>query len=308
MMNLRNFSAVACMLLQLAVPAISKEEQTTENHFPGTASALSGLKKAVYANVGSNILQVHLDRITNLGGEDVGSKSEVYAILEVEQDNWTVDHSFGEQTSKVVEDLNPVFNEDFEWLLPDLENMVLKVGVWDWDTGFDDKMGDAEIKLDDLRLSATPKEVQATVDHHVFGGDAVAYFTIAWKTPSSPTNPPIKPPTNRPTKAPTKPPTSPPTNRPTNPPTIYCHPDGYKCGHDKIGTGNDTFGECKTCCNAPDAKDEGAVTTDHYCKCLPAKVKCGSTLITNQFDRCDKCCNPGKDTDDGFTYDDHYCK
>jgi hypothetical protein len=38
------------------------QEQTAEHHFRGTASALSGLRKAIYANVGSNILQIHLDR------------------------------------------------------------------------------------------------------------------------------------------------------------------------------------------------------------------------------------------------------
>jgi len=182
MMNLRNFSAVACMLFQLAVPTLAKEEEITGHHFRGSASALSGLKKAIYANVGSNVLKVHLDRITNLKGEDIGSTSEVYVILEVEQDNWGPDVSYGEQTSQVVEDLNPVFNEDFEWLLPNLQNMVLKVDVWDWDTGFDDDMGDAEIKLDDLTLSATPRGVQATVDHHMTSQNAVAYFTISYST------------------------------------------------------------------------------------------------------------------------------
>ena len=123
-----------------------------------------------------------LHPVTNLLGEDVGSTSEVYVTLEVEQDNWTFDESFGVQTSKVVEDLNPVFDQDFDWLLPSLENMVLKVDVWDWDTGFDDSMGDAEIKLDDLQLTATPQQVQATVDHHMFSDDAVAYFNISYAT------------------------------------------------------------------------------------------------------------------------------
>ena len=120
--------------------------------------------------------------VTNLDGEDVGSTSEVYVILEVEQDNWTIDKTFCEFTSQVVEDLNPVFNEDYECLLPNLKNMVLKVGVWAWDTGFDDEMGDAEIKLDDLHPTATPKQVQVIVDHHMWGDNAVAYFNITWKT------------------------------------------------------------------------------------------------------------------------------
>ena len=41
-------------------------------------------------------------------------------------------------------------------------------------------------------------------------------------------------------------------------------------------------------------------------ECLPSGTKCGSTLVTNNFNKCDQCCG-GFRTDDGWTYDDHFC-
>ena len=118
--------------------------------------------------------------VTNLSGEDSLSTSEVYVLLEVERETWPMNEGYGEETSKVVEDLNPVFDEDFEWSVPTLEDAVLQVKIWDLDTGFDDEMGKATIQLGDLQLDATPTEVMATVDRHADGSDAVAYFTMSY--------------------------------------------------------------------------------------------------------------------------------
>merc|ERR1711957_17013 len=97
-----------------------------------------------------------------------------------------IDDTYGILTSQAVTDLNPVFGEDFVWALPNdedrnLENIVLKVKVWDWDIFYDD-MGAAEIKLDDLELSGTPTAVNATVDSNWFSDDGMVSLTIAYRT------------------------------------------------------------------------------------------------------------------------------
>merc|ERR1711971_166517 len=177
-------------LLKLAVPVFSKEGQAA-GHVRGTASALSGLEHAVKDSMtakwgssssssssedASKSLKVHLDKVTDLEGADTVGTSDVYVTLEVEQDKF-IDKSFGENKSKIVDDLSPKYDENFEWLLPELEDKVLKIKVMDDDFGADDEMGEAEIELDDLSLSATAKEVKETVDRN---SGAIIYLDISW--------------------------------------------------------------------------------------------------------------------------------
>ena len=86
----------------------------------------------------------------------------------------------------------------------------------------------------------------------------------------------------------------------------YSHPNcvlnGFQCGYD--GSTRDDLDGCNECCNDPQAVDRGTVWNDHYCKCLPAEIKCGTTRWGSRFDNCDQCCNPGKTIKDGWTYDD----
>lgn len=89
----------------------------------------------------------------------------------------------------------------------------------------------------------------------------------------------------------------------------YSHPtcllNGFQCGYDG-STGDDLDG-CNECCNVPQVVVAGTVWNDHYCNCLPAEVKCGTTLVGSSFDNCDQCCNPGKTIQDGWIYDDYHC-
>ena len=60
-------------------------------------------------------------------------------------------------------DLNPEYNETFTFEVESVKNMVLHVGVWDDDIGFDDKLGGCEIKLDEMDLSPEPRGVDRYV-------------------------------------------------------------------------------------------------------------------------------------------------
>lgn len=84
-----------------------------------------------------------------------------------------------------------------------------------------------------------------------------------------------------------------------------CHLDGFQCGYD--GTTGDDLDECNECCNESTVLDGGTIRDDHYCKCLPAPVQCGTTLTGFSHDHCDQCCNPGKNIVDGYFYDDYFC-
>jgi hypothetical protein len=84
-----------------------------------------------------------------------------------------------------------------------------------------------------------------------------------------------------------------------------CYIDGYECGYN--GSTHDDFKKCGHCCNGPEAVDRGNVWDDHYCKCYPKDLKCGSTKPGGKFSNCHTCCNPGSKKDDGWVYDDYFC-
>ena len=102
--------------------------------------------------------------------------------LKVYQDNWTVDKTIGEDETRVIKSLNPEWDETFEFLLPSnnpTTNMVLKLKVMDKDIASDDKMGECEIKLDDLNLSTTPIQVVKTVDTRLLHTNPKIYMSLS---------------------------------------------------------------------------------------------------------------------------------
>lgn len=112
------------------------------------------------------VLVVHLVKVENLRDQDGVGKSDPYVKFELMKDNYVFDKNYGKKEStKKKNDINPEYNETFEFPdLPSLNNMVLKIKIMDSDIGMDDAIGSAEIQLERLGLSATPKPVQEVVE------------------------------------------------------------------------------------------------------------------------------------------------
>mmetsp|Transcript_54895 Transcript_54895/g.116631 ORF Transcript_54895/g.116631 Transcript_54895/m.116631 type:complete len:132 (+) Transcript_54895:86-481(+) len=128
------------------------------------------------------ILTVFLEKATNLKDEDTIGKSDPYVKFELEQDNLIFDHDMGEMKSTTKSgDLNPVYEEEFVFNIPTLENMVLHCKVMDEDILSDDKMGKCKIKLEELGLSADPTPVSEKVYNRIFGKDSYVFLTIAYE-------------------------------------------------------------------------------------------------------------------------------
>ena len=116
---------------------------------------------------------------TNLEGEDTIGTSDVYVAVKVYKSNWGKDETIGEDKTEIVESLNPLWNEDFEFLIPSTDDMRLKLTVWDEDTGRpDDKMGETTINLDDYNLSSKPTTVEKVVDSHWTSSDEKITVTL----------------------------------------------------------------------------------------------------------------------------------
>lgn len=204
----RYFFFAACVVLQAATPVFGNVQQepasAVESDFPGkepaasvdarnqepvgagprlrgsASAAISGLMDAIHSSEGSRnrMLRVNIEKATALHGEDTFGTSDVYVKVKV----YGPDETIGEDKTKVVKDLNPVYNEEFDFLLPEsnpTDDMVLKLTVMDKDLVFDDKMGETKVKLNDLTLSPTPLEVVKVVDGHWFTADSKIYLTIA---------------------------------------------------------------------------------------------------------------------------------
>mmetsp|Transcript_17252 Transcript_17252/g.29731 ORF Transcript_17252/g.29731 Transcript_17252/m.29731 type:complete len:132 (+) Transcript_17252:92-487(+) len=127
------------------------------------------------------ILTVHLDRIENLADKDMIGKSDPYVKFELEQDNTFKDKNYGEMISTTKQDdLNPTYDETFNFNIPELKNMVLTVKVMDKDVGKDGKLGKCKIKLDKLGLDPTPHEYKGKVDNNLFSKDAFVYLNLSY--------------------------------------------------------------------------------------------------------------------------------
>jgi len=87
---------------------------------------------------------------------------------------------------------------------------------------------------------------------------------------------------------------------------LQCFKDGAFCGYD--GSFGNDLKNCNFCCSKDKfALDEGNERDDHYCKCLPKNLKCGSTAGIN-WNNCGRCCNGSrKDAGRWWENDNHYC-
>merc|ERR1711862_707255 len=98
-------------------------------------------------------LTVNLIKATNLKDEDVSGQSDPYILFELEQNNMMFDQDMGEMKSTTKQnDLNPVYNETFNFNIPTLDNM-----------------GKCKIKLEGLGLSESPMAIEEKVYNRVFG-------------------------------------------------------------------------------------------------------------------------------------------
>ena len=101
--------------------------------------------------------------------------------FELEQDNAFFDKDFGEmKSSKKKDEQNPVYGEDFNFNIPTLNNMELKVKVMDDDVGFDEELGSCKIKLEKLDLGPEPIDVKRKVDNNIFSPDAYVFLKLSY--------------------------------------------------------------------------------------------------------------------------------
>jgi len=118
-------------------------------------------------------LTVHLYKITNLCDDAFVDTADPYVKFELEKNNLFFDEDFGEVvSSKKKNDMNPVYSEDFKFVIPNLDNMELKVTVMDDDTGSDDILGGCLINLEKLELSSEAVEIRRKVDDNYFSPDS----------------------------------------------------------------------------------------------------------------------------------------
>lgn len=127
-------------------------------------------------------LTILLEKVDNLRDGDLIGKSDPYVVFELKQDNFVLDKHFGKQESSHKSNvLSPVYNETFHFSeIPSLNNMVLSVTIMDDDIGGDDKLGSCKIKLENLGLTTTPKNVEHVVDRKLFRSNAVIHLKLSY--------------------------------------------------------------------------------------------------------------------------------
>mmetsp|Transcript_2245 Transcript_2245/g.2594 ORF Transcript_2245/g.2594 Transcript_2245/m.2594 type:complete len:132 (+) Transcript_2245:68-463(+) len=114
------------------------------------------------------VLTVRLVKATNLTDKDVAGKTDPYVIMEIEQDNMLRDKDYGSQRSSTKSgETDPVWDEEFQFTIPTLNNMELSLKVFDDDVGRDDKCGNCKINLEKEGLSASPKRIERTIDRNL---------------------------------------------------------------------------------------------------------------------------------------------
>ena len=127
------------------------------------------------------VLTVFLDKITNLADQDTIGKADPYVKFHLEQDNLIFDKDFGRVTSsKKTGDLNPVYEEEFTFEVPGLNNLVLWVKVMDDDPVFDDKMGKCKIDIEELGLGEEPLGIDRVIDNNIFTADGRIFLRLSY--------------------------------------------------------------------------------------------------------------------------------
>eukprot|EP00531_Pseudo-nitzschia_arenysensis_P019955 CAMPEP_0116133236 /NCGR_PEP_ID=MMETSP0329-20121206/9997_1 /TAXON_ID=697910 /ORGANISM="Pseudo-nitzschia arenysensis, Strain B593" /LENGTH=132 /DNA_ID=CAMNT_0003627851 /DNA_START=271 /DNA_END=669 /DNA_ORIENTATION=+ len=128
------------------------------------------------------ILKIKLVKATNLADKDFLGKTDPYVKLSLEQDNIFRDHDYGYQKSSVKQgDLNPVWNEDFQFNIPTLDNMVLTLQCYDSDIGSkDDKCGKCKIKLEHEGITRSPKRFEKTIDRNLLRSNGKIVVDISY--------------------------------------------------------------------------------------------------------------------------------
>merc|ERR1712028_266463 len=95
-------------------------------------------------------LKIVVVKATHLADKDLMGKTDPYVIMELEQDNMLRDKDYGSQRSSTKSgEVNPVWDEEFTFAIPTLNNMELSLKVFDDDVGSrDDKCGKCKINLE----------------------------------------------------------------------------------------------------------------------------------------------------------------
>lgn len=127
-------------------------------------------------------LMVYLDKCTNLTNTDVGSKSDPFVKMHLEQDNWVLDKTFGKTKSTTRKDnLDPVWAETYGFDIPALKNMKLHIQVMDDDPIINDKLGKCTLPLSELGLTETPQDFERVIDGNTFNKNAKIYLKLSYK-------------------------------------------------------------------------------------------------------------------------------
>jgi hypothetical protein len=131
-----------------------------------------------YGHSLSNLYPLSLS--LSLYNKDLFGKTDPYVRLELEQDNVFRDKDYGYQKSSQKQgDLNPVWNEDFTFNIPTLDNMVLTLKVMDHDVGSrDDKCGKCKVKLEHEGISRSPKRIEKCIDRNLLRSNGMIYLEI----------------------------------------------------------------------------------------------------------------------------------
>mmetsp|Transcript_20311 Transcript_20311/g.22638 ORF Transcript_20311/g.22638 Transcript_20311/m.22638 type:complete len:133 (+) Transcript_20311:92-490(+) len=126
------------------------------------------------------ILHVKVIKATHLKDKDGIGKSDPYVKLELEQDNVFKDKDYGFQKTSTIEgNVNPVWNEDFTFNIPTLDNMVLTLRVYDHDVmSRDDKEGHCKINLEKEGISRSPKRIVKCIDRNLLRSNAEIFVEI----------------------------------------------------------------------------------------------------------------------------------
>ena len=123
------------------------------------------------------MLRAHFIQLSHLYSINIPKSQQ----FELEQDNAFFDKDFGEMKStKKKNEQNPVYGEDFNFNIPTLNNMELKVKVMDDDVGPDEELGSCKIKLEKLDLGPEPIDIKRKVDNNIFSPDAYVFLKLSY--------------------------------------------------------------------------------------------------------------------------------